>query len=173
MSCTSPHVTQETLECAFEEVMRRMIAQREHVIAACRLAVKEVLDADDLRIEQEDLEEKLLLLNERIRRLVNDNARTEMDQEAYCQEYDMLSAQYKQEMDRIQEIDEELRSREARKKQIALFLRMFERQEADVEFDVGAFVAMVERVNVGGTKTGRRIELKFVLKNYEEAQIEI
>ena len=96
-----------------------------------------------------------------------------MDQEAYCQEYDMLSAQYKQEMDRIQEIDEELRSREARKKQIALFLRMFERQEADVEFDVGAFVAMVERVNVGGTKTGRRIELKFVLKNYEEAQIEI
>ena len=76
-------------------------------------------------------------------------------------------------MDRIQEIDEELRSREARKKQIALFLRMFERQEADVEFDVGAFVAMVERVNVGGTKTGRRIELKFVLKNYEEAQIEI
>ena len=85
----------------------------------------------------------------------------------------MLSAQYKQEMDRIQEIDEELRSREARKKQIALFLRTFERQEADVEFDVGAFVAMVERVNVGGTKTGRRIELKFVLKNYEEAQIEI
>ena len=85
----------------------------------------------------------------------------------------MLSAQYKQEMDRIQEIDEELRSREARKKQIALFLRMFERQEADVEFDAGTFVAMVERVNVGGTKTGRRIELKFVLKNYEEAQIEI
>ena len=76
-------------------------------------------------------------------------------------------------MDRIQEIDEELRSREARKKQIALFLRMIERQEADVEFDVGAFVATVERVNVGGTKTGRRIELKFVLKNYEEAQIEI
>ena len=96
-----------------------------------------------------------------------------MDQEAYRREYDALSAQYRQATDRIQEIDEELRSREARKKQIALFLRMFERQEADVEFDVGAFVAMVERVNVGGTKTGRRIELKFVLKNYEEAQIEI
>ena len=64
--------------------MRRMIAQREHVIAACRLAVKEVLDADDLNREREALEEKLLLLNERIRRLVNDNARTEMDSAAYC-----------------------------------------------------------------------------------------
>jgi len=28
--------------------MRRMIAQRDHVIAACRVAVKEALDADDL-----------------------------------------------------------------------------------------------------------------------------
>ena len=153
------------MEGAFEEVMRRMIAQREHVIAACRLAVKEVLDADDLRIEQEDLEEKLLLLNERIRRLVNDNARTEMDQEAYCQEYDMLSAQYKQEMDRIQEIDEELCGREARKKQIELFLRMFEKQKADVEFDAVTFVAMVEKVVVNWKDNKSAIVLHYVMKN--------
>ena len=55
------------------------LAQREYVITACRLAVKEVLDAGDLNQERETLEEKLLLLNERIRRLVNDNARTETD----------------------------------------------------------------------------------------------
>ena len=142
-----------------------MIAQREHVIAACRLAVKEVLDADDLNREREALEEKLLLLNERIRRLVNDNARTELDQEEYRREYDMLSAQYKQEMNRIQEIDEELRSREARKKQIELFLRMFERQEADVEFDVGAFVAMVEKVVVNWKDNKSAIVLHYVMKN--------
>ena len=111
-----------------------MIAQREHVIAACRLAVKEVLDADDLNQEREILEEKLLLLNERIRRLVNDNARTEMDSDAYRREYDELSAQYRQTMDRSGEIDEELRSREARKMQIALFLRMFEKRKADAVF---------------------------------------
>lgn len=163
--CTSPHVSQETLECAFEEVMRRMIAQREHVIAACRLAVKEVLDADDLNRERETLEEKLLLLNERIRRLVNDNARTERDQEAYRREYDALSAQYRQATDRIQEINEELRSREARKKQIALFLQIFEKQEADVEFDPGTFVAMVERVMVGRTGDGSGLKLEFVFHN--------
>ena len=171
--CTSPHVTQETVECAFEEVMRRMIAQREHVIASCRLAVKEVLDAGDLRIEQEELEEKLLLLNERIRRLVNDNARTEVDQEAYRREYDALSAQYKQATDRIGEIDEVLRSREARKRQIALFLRMFEKQETDVEFDAGTFVAMVERVTVNRTENGKGIDLRFNLRNGWNTLIEI
>ena len=163
--CTSPHVSQETLECAFEEVMRRMIAQRKHVIAACRLAVKEVLDADDLNREREMLEEKLLLLNERIRRLVNDNARTEMEQEEYRREYDALSAEYKQAAERIREIDEDLCSREARKKQIELFLRLFEKQEADVEFDSGTFVAMVEKVVLTRMGEAKNIVLRFVLRN--------
>lgn len=163
--CTSPHVSQETLECAFEEVMRRMIAQREHVIAVCRLAVKEVLDADDLNREREMLEEKLLLLNERIRRLVNDNARTELDQEEYRREYDTLSAQYKQAAERIRKIDEDLCSREARKKQVELFLRLFEKQEADVEFDHETFVAMVEKVVLTRMGEAKNIVLRFVLRN--------
>ena len=42
------------------------------------------------------LEERLLLLSERIRRLVNDNARTEMEPEEYHREYDVLSVEYRQ-----------------------------------------------------------------------------
>jgi len=171
--CTSPHVTQETLECAFEEVMRRMIAQREHVIAACRLAVKEVLDADDLNRERETLEEKLLLLNERIRRLVNDNARMELDSGEYQREYDELSVEHRQTMDRIQEIDEELRSREVRKKQIELFLRTFEQQETDVEFDAGTFVAMVEKVIVSEVEGKRGTILHFAFCNGAMMEIAI
>lgn len=95
-----------------------------------------------------DIEEKLLLLSERIRRLVNDNARMEMDQAEYQNEYDELSAGYGEAMNRIREIDKEIRNREMRKKQIALFLQMFEKQGVDVEFDSGTFVAMVERVIV-------------------------
>jgi len=170
--CTSPHVTQEMLECAFEEVMRKMIARREHVITACRLAVKEVLDADDLNQERERLEEKLILLGEHIRRLVNENARMEIDQAEYQKGYDRLSMEYGQVTDRIEEIDEELRSREMRKKQIELFLRMFERQEIDAEFDAGTFVAMVERVVVQQLKSGV-IELEFFLWIGEKYGLEI
>lgn len=153
--------------------MRKLIAQREHVIAACRLAVKEVLDADDLNQEREVLEEKLLLLNERIRRLVNDNARMQMDQEAYQKEYDELNAQYGEATNRIAEIEEEARSREMRKKQIELFLRMFERQEADVEFDAGTFVAMVERAEVNRLNGAGGMELRFEFRNGETQRVEI
>lgn len=95
-----------------------------------------------------------------------------MDQEAYQKEYDELSAQYDETMNRIGEIDEEARSREMRKKQIELFLRMFERQEADVEFDAGAFVAMVDRVIIG-EKDGRKLILNFELRNGQIQRIEL
>jgi len=96
-----------------------------------------------------------------------------MDPEAYRREYDALSAQYKQATDRIQEIDEELRGREARKKQIALFLRMFECQEADVEFDAGTFVAMVERVVISRVEGDKGLGLRFILRNGQEILIRI
>lgn len=121
--------------------------------------------------ELETLEEKMLLLNERIRRLVNDNARTELNQEEYRREYDTLSAEYKQAAERIQEIDEDLCSREARKMQIALFLRMFEKQEADVEFDAGTFVAMVESVVVRAASENNRLELRFELRSGQVQEI--
>jgi len=50
------------------------------------------------------------------------------------------------------------------KKQIALFLRIFEKQEADVEFDPGTFVAMVERVVVRSEKKNEAVELQFELR---------
>lgn len=42
---------------------------------------------------------------------------------------------------------------------------MFEKLEADVEFDAGTFVVMVERVVVVGVETGRRTELQFKLRD--------
>ena len=104
---------------------------------------------------------------------MNDNARTEVDQEAYRREYDALSVQYKQTTDRIQEIDEGLCSREERKKQIALFLRMFERMEVDVEFDPGTFVAMVERVVVRVAKEDKLMELQFELRSGQTQRVVI
>jgi len=68
-------------------------------------------------------------------------------------------------MSRIKEIDAEARNREMRKKQIELFLRMFERQEADVEFNAGVFVAMVEKVEVNRINCAGGVELRFKLKS--------
>ena len=50
---------------------------------------------------------------------------------------------------------------------------MFEKQEADVEFDSGTFVAMVEKVIVNRNENGKGINLRFTLRNGREMCIEI
>ena len=50
---------------------------------------------------------------------------------------------------------------------------MFERQETDVEFDAGTFVAMVEKVSIGRTEDGRKRMLSFELRNGQLQRIEL
>jgi hypothetical protein len=50
---------------------------------------------------------------------------------------------------------------------------MFEKQEADVDFDPGTFVAMVERVVVRAAKKNKQIELQFELRSGQIQKIEI
>ena len=50
---------------------------------------------------------------------------------------------------------------------------MFEKQEADMEFDAGTFVAMVERVTVNRMENGRGLNLEFSLLDGREYLIRI
>jgi len=50
---------------------------------------------------------------------------------------------------------------------------MFEKQEADVEFDPGMFAAMVEKVVVDQKNGDGRIELEFKLLSGQLQRIEI
>ena len=42
--CTTPHVTQETLEKAFVQVMQQVFSQKEEILTACREALDEAFD---------------------------------------------------------------------------------------------------------------------------------
>jgi len=137
-----------------------MITWCEHVIAACSLAVKEVLTADGLNRERKALEENLLLLNGRIRWLVSDNARTEIDQEEYQREYDALAAEHEKLSRQMQEVDIQRKDKADCRRRIEVFLRMLEEQEECMRFEPYAFVALVDKVIVGQPRT-----LEFIFRN--------
>lgn len=50
---------------------------------------------------------------------------------------------------------------------------MFERQDADVEFDPRMFVAVVGQVVINRTEGGGKLNLRFVLRNSQEILITI
>ena len=115
------------------------------------------------------LQDQAVGLAQRIRALVNENARTQMAKDEFKSEYENLAAQYGKLSDRIAAIQREKDDKEYRAKRISLFMRMLAGQEECLEFDPALFTVFVERIVVSGTK--KDVVLRFVMRDGTEYSI--
>ena len=157
--CT-PHVTQEELEKAFVDVMQKVITEKDAIFAVCREVLDEVLDTSELDRIATRLQDQALGMAERVRKLVEENARVRRDQEEYQKEYDALAAEHEKLSRQIQDVEAQRKDKADRSRKIEVFLRMMEEQEECIVFDPYTFVALVDRVIVG-----QNGELEFIFRN--------
>lgn len=97
---------------------------------------------------------------ERVRKLVEENARVRRDQEEYQREYDVLAAEHEKLSRQMQEVEVWKKDKIDRRRRIEVFLHMLEEQEECVRFDPYTFVALVGKVVVGQNR-----KLEFVFRN--------
>ena len=146
--CSTPHVTQDELEKAFVSVMQRMLQEKAEVLTACRAALDAVLDTAELDRTAKRLEEQVLGIAERVRKLVEENARVQMNQEEYQREYNALADAYEKASEKLRRIAVQKQNKADRRRKIEIFIRMLEQQEECLDFDPYTFVALVDRVVV-------------------------
>lgn len=158
--CSTPHVTQDELEKAFVNVMQKVIAEKETIFAVCREVLDEVLDTSDLDRIATRLQDQALGMAERVRKLVEENARVRRDQEEYQREYDALAAEHEKLSEKIQSIEEQKKDKTDRRRRIEVFLRILDEQKECMRFEPYTFVALVDKVVVG--QNGK---LAFCLRN--------
>ncbi len=164
--CTTPHVKEEAVKAGFVQVMVRLLASKQEVLEGCRQILNEVLTTDEQSRQIAKLQDQAVGLAQRIRGLVNENAKTQMTEEEFSPEYDRLVSQYEKLAAKIAAIQREKEDKEYRAKRISLFMRMLAGQEECLEFDPAVFTAFVEKVVVGGTK--KDVRLVFVLRDGSE-----
>ena len=156
--CSTPHVTQEELERAFVDVMQRALQEKTEILAACRAALDVALDTTELDRAAKQLEEQVRGIAERVRKLVEENARVQMNQEEYRQEYNALADAYEKASEKLRRIATQKQDKADRRRKIEVFLRMLDRQEECLYFDPFTFVALVDKVVVG---KDRKLEFYF------------
>ena len=141
-------MTQDELEKAFVSVMQRMLQEKAEVLTACRAALDAVLDTAELDRTAKRLEEQVLGIAERVRKLVEENARVQMNQEEYQREYNALADAYEKASEKLRRIAVQKQNKADRRRKIEIFIRMLEQQEECLDFDPYTFVALVDRVVV-------------------------
>ena len=146
--CATPHVTQEALEKAFVQVMQQVLSQKDAILAACREALDEAFDTTELDKAATRLQDQTLGMAERVRQLVEENARVQRDQDEFKNDYQALLAEHARLSEKIQAIADQKRDKVERRRRIEIFLHMLEEQKECVGFESGAFVALVDKVIV-------------------------
>ena len=146
IKCSTPHVTQEELERAFVSVMQRVLLDKEEILAACRAVLEVALDTAELDRTAKRLEEQVLGIAERVRKLVEENARVRRDQDEFKKDYEALSAEHARLSEKIQAIAEQKKDKAERRRRIEIFLHMLEEQKECADFEPGMFVALVDKV---------------------------
>ena len=146
--CSTPHVTQEELEKAFVSVMQKVITEKDVIFAVCREVLDEALDTSALDRIAPRLQDQALGMAERVRKLVEENARVRRDQEEYQREYEALVAEHEKLSQQIQNVEVQRKDKADRRRRIEVFLRMLEEQGECRRFEPYTFVALVDKVVV-------------------------
>ena len=151
-------------------MMAKLLASKQEVLEGCRQILDEVLTTDEQSRQIAKLQDQAVGLTQRIRGLVNENARTQMTEDEFNSEYDRLVGQYEKLAAKIATIQREKEDKEYRAKRISLFMRMLAGQEECLVFDPAVFAAFVEKVVVSGTK--KEVRMRFVLRDGSEYRID-
>ena len=133
-------------------------AMLDAIFAVCREVLDEVLDTSELDRIATRLQDQALGMAERVRKLVEENARVRRDQEEYQREYDALAAEHEKLSEKIRSIEDQKKDKTDRRRRIEVFLCMLEEQKECIGFDPYTFVALVDRVVVG---QDRKLEIIF------------
>ena len=83
---------------------------------------------------------------ERVRQLVEENARVQRDQDEFKEDYEVLLAEHTKLSEKIRAIAEQKKDKAERRRRIELFLHMLEEQKECADFETGMFVAQVDKV---------------------------
>ena len=83
---------------------------------------------------------------ERVRQLVEENARVQRNQDEFKKDYEALSAEHTKLSEKIQAIAEQKKDKAERRRRTELFLHMMEEQKECTGFEPGTFVALVDKV---------------------------
>ena len=141
-------------------MMQKVITEKDAIFAVCREVLDEVLDTSELDRIATRLQDQALGMAERVRKLVEENARVRRDQEEYQREYDALAAEHEKLSEKIRSVEKQKKDKADRRRKIEIFLQMLEEQMECIGFDPYTFVALVDKVVVGQDR-----KLEFIFPN--------
>ncbi len=148
--CQTPHIEEETIKSAFVNVMNGLINNKDSVIEDYRNIINRITDTTLLDDEEVKLKSESEVTLDLIRKKVNENAHSVLDQDEYQRGYDELVTRYEAVKTKLNHISEQRLERSARREKLTEAITMIlEQQDGLLDgFNESLWNATVESVTV-------------------------
>lgn len=162
--CATPKLEEEEIKTMFVTALNRLIQCRREVIANFEVAKEMLFDTSCFASEKAELHDEMTVTAELIQKCVDENAHIAVNQEEYKKRYEALVRRFEKAKSKIQEIDETINDREARRLQTELFIRELKKQDCLVtEFDAKLWFTLMDHITVYSSD-----DIRFTFKNGTE-----
>lgn len=162
--CKTPHLSEETLQRAFVEAFNRVIENKDRIIEDFDAIIGVLVDTAALEKESTELRDECSVVMELIRKCVDENAHSTIDQSEYQERYNGLVERYEEAKQRLDAVSDEKQARAAKRENISRFLAdLRQRDGLLAEFDEELWYATVDTVTVRSER-----EVSFAFKGGNE-----
>ena len=167
--CSTPHLYETALQKAFVEAFNQLIENKDEVLQDYEAVILTLTDTSSLEKRQAELKSEYDIVTELMRKSVEENARTVLDQNEYNQRYTALMERYEAAQTGIADINDKMLERTAKREKITRFLDDMKRHDKLLmEFDEKLWLTTVDSVTVHSES-----EMEVTFKDGSEVTVEI
>ncbi|KEI07162.1 recombinase [Clostridium sp. K25] len=147
--CNTPHLYEDKIKQAFVEAFNSLIENKEEILKDYEDIIQALTDTSKLDKERVKLKNELEIVMEMLKKCVEENAHTALNQEEYEEKYKSLAERYESISKEIEGIDEKRLERNVKKENTVKFIKKLESREVLItEFDEELWLGTVEKVIV-------------------------
>lgn len=151
--CLTPHLYEEDIMKEFVKQFNNIISNKDEIIDNCKLTIDLVSDCSVIDRQIAENKTRLEILEGLIRKLISQNASTEIAQDEYLIKYQDLNKQYEETKDKLDKLENDKKQRQQKRDQMRTFIYELEKQKEVIsEFDEGLFALTVDRIMVDKEK---------------------
>jgi len=144
--CSTPTLDEADVKARFLTAYNSVFADREALIADAIVMQKALTNCDQIDADMQSLADEMTIVAGLLRKCIEQNANTALDQVDYADRYESLMRRYESASKRLQEMEQQRLERTNKATLIGGFLfELMEREEPLEEFDDHLWLATIEK----------------------------
>ncbi len=146
--CMTPHLTDEEIQGYYLSALRKLLADKDEIIAAFEQAKDAALNLSSMTAEGNELQNELLVVSELMHQSMYENARVALDQAEYNKYYTSLTERYDKAKARLEEVNGTISDKQTRQATIEAFLDEVKRLDSVSEFQPALWYSLADHMTV-------------------------